>query len=955
MNLSPRETGAGRARRVTTLLASAALCLASVFPSPGQTAPTTPTRPTRTIIPVNLNATTGDITLGATTYKGANPGFHIVAISRQPDRNNPESPTLIFDTIFKDSASVNTALKNLKTTNPGAMILVNALGAYGFGLGEVADTLLDYGSDEENQGLPALDFVFAGIVGTRQGSALLQRGYSSLPVNAYLALDNNASYTLIKTDFVRYDLELNGDITIGGKKYPFATAKGACAGPGSFHLIVTNREDPTDVRWNSKYCTAQAQSEIDSFVNDLNFLTNNGNNESLLVFLASNGNPIPANWAFGTNGDARFVGLRQTIHNLGGLGETIMYMTPQDTYSLVGTGAPPSIAIERPLRAREASSVYPEVSAGKRPSGELHGILSRGGRGNWYSPLNGDMSGFANLGLYETLALAPAPFPGINTSAEIAAYQYINQNLCGGPACNVRDSYDDLNLDFNLYQLNLKAMADSAGKNCDVSGSGADATFCAVRTQLLTEFTHVNNVRALYGNLQTLWSASGTVTLGSLLSAVQDVQNEINADQAAPTQSLVSPLVNLFMGLGSFIPEIGPLFGLADIAFNFATSLTTDTSGNKTYDLTTTVGNMQSQAVQHFTAQANTTGTLFELVFQDWNKLNSLGTALATQTSRTSPWYWGPTTTGLLLNQMTPGIRQAAYQSLMPVVFAVANYYPNSPTALTEGFNWGRTPLYGQPFAYLVEVAREAPITPLAHPFKAFVPFTYPGDAGNPNANNPGTQTMMGLGAWLAVGRTDTPWPITSDDYNYPAPTPAVMGKLFAPVWNNGLGVYRPAFFERWDLPRLQCTPAYNAQGSTGACHWDSGAKPPSQLAAAVRRPFPSVSIKAQQAGGVQPRKAETKIDLVVHNNGTADLKSITIDSVILRSLDVPAAITLTGQTMPLRITDLKPGEMRIISLNVFAPESVQRVSVISQGTMIPVSGRARTYSFSSTATITLR
>lgn len=900
-----------------------------------------------------MNATTGDITIGATTYKGATGGFHIVAISRRQDRNNLEGATLIFDTIFKDSASVNTALKNLKTSNPGAMILVNALGNYGFGLGEVADQLIEYGSDEENQGLPTIDLVLVGIGGSRQGSASLQRGYSSLPVNGYLALDNNSNYTLIKTDFLRYDLALNGDITIGGTKYPFAAAQGACQGPGSFHLMVTSRENPSDVRWNSKYCTAGAQSEIDSFVNDLNFLTSNGTNESLLVFLASNGNPMPANWSFGTNGDARFVGLRQTIHNLGGLGETIMYLTPTDTYSLVGTGAPPSVALERPLRAREASSVYPEVSPGKRPSGELHGILARGGRGNWYSPLNADLSGIANLGFYEILALPTADFPGITTAGQIAAYQTINTSLCSLPDCNVRDSYDNLNVDFNILELNLKSLTDG-GKNCDVAGSGASTDFCSVRQQLLTEFTHVNNVRALYGNLSTLWSASGTTNILSILSAASDVQNEINANPAAPAQSLVSPLVNFFLGLGSYLPEIGPIFGIADVAFNLGTSLTTDDTGSKTFDLTTTVGAMEQQAIDHFTAQANTTGTLFELVFQDWAKLNALGTALATQTSRTSPWYWDTTTTGRLLNQMTVGVRQAAYQSLMPAVFSVANYVPNSPSGLSGAANWGNTPLYQQPTSYVVGVSRPCACVPTSRPFSSFVPFTYPSDAGNPSANNSQTQTLMGMGAWLAVARQDSPSSGGSDDFQYTAPTATLMGKLFGPVWNGGLGLYRPVFYERWAFPRLACTTAFNGE-AYGGCYWDSGAKPPSQIAASVRRPFPSVSIRAQKFGAENPRKAETKIELVVHNNGTADLKSIQIDSLLLRSVGVQAAITLTGQSLPLQVKELKPGQSVSFVLNIFAPEIVTQLNVVAQGTMMPASGRAATYSFSQSHTVNLQ
>jgi len=101
------------------------------------------------------------------------------------------------------------------------------------------------------------------------------------------------------------------------------------------------------------------------------------------LFIASNGRPIPANWSFGNTGDPRISPLAQQIANLGGYWETMAYLSPSDTYSLVGA-APPLIGTPGPRkRARESSSVYPD-----HPTGELHGVMARGKRGMWYSPLN---------------------------------------------------------------------------------------------------------------------------------------------------------------------------------------------------------------------------------------------------------------------------------------------------------------------------------------------------------------------------------------------------------------------------------------------------------------------------------------------------------------------------------------------------------------------------------------
>ena len=173
-------------------------------------------------------------------------------------------------------------------------------------------------------------------------------------------------------------------------------------------------------------------------------------------------------------------------------------------------------------------------------------------------------------------------------------------------------------------------MTDSSGRSCDVSGSTADVNFCTVRAQLLTEFTHVNNIRSFYNNLNSLWLGSGTVTINSQLAAYNQIKAQLNPPDTAQSQSLALPLVHLFLGLASSIPEIGEVFGLADVILLFATELTTDQQGNETIDLTSTIGNLLDQANKQFTAQATTTGTLFQLVYQDWGKLNALGTALAT-------------------------------------------------------------------------------------------------------------------------------------------------------------------------------------------------------------------------------------------------------------------------------------------------------------------------------------
>jgi hypothetical protein len=909
---------------------------------------------------VQFNGGNGTITIGANSYPGGN-GMNIVAIGRQPVRGQLDAPQVIWNRNYKDPTAVNNDLTNLRTTNPDAMILVNASGAYGFNVWQVGSKLVEFGATTGVTSAPMIPFVFLGISGTAAGTTPLERGYSTRPVNGYLATDSNGNYAFIQTDFVRYDIATNGDISVGGTKYPVSTSfrVPGCDGTNSFHFVIVDREDPTTLYGHNTYCTGSSDSEIGRLIGDLRTLTSNFTDEGRLVFMATNGSPIPSNWNFGTDGDARFYPLAQQMRALGGFWETIVYLKPGDTYSMVGAVAPPTGTKNAYKRAREMSSVYPEISAGKRPSGELHGVLARSGRGNWYSPLNADPSGYGNLGFYQALATPTDTFPVPSTPAEQTAYQGIVTILCGA-SCNIRDLYDDLNVAFGTYVSQLRSMKDTSGKDCDVSGSGADPTFCKVRGQLLTEFQYVADIQALYANVNSLWLGSGTLTLASQMSAFTTIQSQIQPPPTASSQSLMSPLVNLFLGLGSLIPEIGPAFGLADVAFNFGTSLTTDNQGNKTIDLTSTVAGLLTQSIDQFTAQGATTGTLFKLVLQDYGKLAMLGSALANQKDVNSPWYWDTSTTSTLLRQMTPAIQQASYQAIMAAAYAIGGFYPNS--GYSNGWGWGLLPLSGQPYAYVVGVNRSCPCVPISHPFWVpnYIPYTYPSDPGNEWADDPRTASLLTDGQWLGISQKDTPWNGTTDDFQYTPPSEAVRTQLFNPVWKSGLGVYRPAFFNNWPFPRVQCTQSwgdFNGYSYSGGCNWSAAAAAPEHLASppATRT---SATIRAHQmlptAGTA--RTPDVQIHLAVHNNGTVDIRTLDLTSITVRTVGPGGSTTLTGPTLPVRISNLKPGKTTSVYLRLNVPIGVTRISISEQGSMTSGVERAQSTSrFSEAQAVIIR
>jgi hypothetical protein len=824
------------------------------------------------------------------------------------------------------------ALTDIEKNYPDAMVMMNSAGAYQFPVWNIGWKVLEFGGAVELGGIPYVPFTFVGSVGRIQGTAPLSRWGSTRTVTGYLAPDSRGNYAFMQTDFVRYDLKMNGDITVGAKTYTVASSyRVNCDGQNAFHLVVVNREDPTTAYASNTYCTAASNFEIQRIIGDINTLTSNLTDETRLVLLGSNGKPIPADWNFTTDGDSRFYPLAQQVRELGGYWETMVYLTPNDTYSLVGAPPPPAGTRGAQKRAREYSSVYPEISAGVRPSGELHGVLARSGRGNWYSPLNADPTGQANLGFYEALAETPAHFPHPAGAAEVAAYQYISSKLCSG--CNIRDLYDNLNVGIGSYKTTLEQMTDAKGLSCGASGSEADSSFCTVRGQLLTEFQDVINIRTFYDNLQNLWLGTGSVTILSQLNAYNEVKAQLPVPPTAPSQSLTTPLVRFFLGLGKAVPQIGPLFGIADVAFNFATLLTTTPQGNETIDLTSTIGNLQQQAIDQFTAQQTTTGTFFQLIYQDWGKLHTLGTALATQPDRDSPWYWSSNATGLMLNQLTPAIREAAYQNLMAAAYAIGSYYPNTPR---DGHGWGLYPVSRQPHGYVVIVNRRAPSVPTSTPFNipSYIPFTYPTDLGNQWASDPRTSTLLTDNAWLGISALNTPAVGTFDEFQYSPPSEALRSLLFNPLWKDGLGVYRPAFFHSWPFRRVKCDPSFGNRGNggtwVGSCDWSAGAPAPEQLEDGA--PLTSVTMRAIVTSAQEPRPPQVDVLLTIHNNGTSTAETVTIDSITIGTLAGAGQATLLSPTLPIVVKDLQPGDATSMFLKIDVPAGAAGISVSEQG-----------------------
>ncbi len=892
--------------------------------------------PLKTVIPVNLDATTGNITVGATVYPGGNPGFHMLALKRQPNASHLDAPDLIANQTFTESGAANQFLQPVLSATPDALLLVNAVGNYGFALSSIAKNLEQFGSAHDIEGVSsAIPFVLIGNGGLNTGGAH-QRGSSSLNLSGYLAVDSNGNYTLIQPDYVRFDIGIDGTITVGNKTYTAANAgfkEGGCnaAGSDSFHLVIVSRESPDTLLTDNVYCTGRNPSHLNQMAVDLNGV----NSEGALVFIATNGHPIPADWNFQADGDGRVYPLAQHFRRFGGYWETGVYMTPSDTYSLVGAPAPPAGTPGAWNRGRESSSVYPD-----HPTGALHGVLARGVRGNWYSPLSVDPTGQANLDFYGILAQQPVPFPHPINSAELAAFQSIASQLCGSTTCNPRNNYSNTNIAMSTYLTLLAGIKDPQNNDCS-DKKNATIPFCAVKLQLNAEFTAVTNIRQFNQNLQTLWLGSGTDTILELLSTYNNVQANLPAPPTAQAPSLAGPIVNLFLGVAGVLPlppPVGALVGLAGTAFNFATSLTTDPSGDQTISLNTTVANLQQDAVNHFNAEATTTGTQFDFIYQDWGKISTLGAALENATPGTS-WYWDSSATGRILQSMAPAIEQSYYQSLLAAVYAIGSYVPVCYLCPAP-VNWGGTPLWQQPQAYTVDDPGgpfSPGAVPKAQPFNYgwYPPYTFPSDSTNPveipsnQAYTQATATLLAEQAWLGISAQTSP--ADSGPHGlYDPPALSILSHLFTPRSQGGLGVYRPAFFESWPFPRVTCAYSDDGDGDMGpGCNWGTAAPAPE----AVQGPLTSLSITKGKSPDKFSVEGQIEVPLTITNNGTVAIQSIQITDVSLRTLIGSGQAVLADPALPLQLGSVAPGTFTTVNLHITVPSGIRKLAVTEGGT----------------------
>ena len=853
-------------------------------------------QPTPNLVAVSLNAVTGAISVGNQLYSpSTTPSLNIVALTRQSNLAQRGNVKLIANQTAINAAAANEFLQDILANNPDAILVLNAVGDYGFALNQIAKNLERFGAFTDIEAVGhVIPFTFVGSGGLAIGQAH-QTSSSSLNTAGYFAQDSNGNYTFIQPDYRKFNLANDGTISIGLATYP----SGTCSYVG-FHVVVVPRDAPESAPlWNKLYCNA----DLVSVAQDLQGQGTNKHDftsdESALVFLTTV-RPLPAYDWFNS---AAAASLGKAFAKLGGYYETIGYSNNNDTYALVGSAAPPVGTPGATQRGRETSSVYPG-----HPRAGFAGVLGRGRRGNWYSPITTDNTGIANLDFYSIMGQNPVPFPVPSNAAEQTAFTYISTQICGN-GCNIRDAYWNTNIALDAWQNTLERLTDPAtGKNCSNAASSA---FCKVQIQLDTELKYALDTRAFNRNLETVWLASGSVSILDLLKVFDTVQAQIQAPPTSQTVPIVENSVNSFLALGTYVGgPAAPVFGVVDVAFNFGLNLATELNGNPTSSLSIPVADLESSAADSFTQQGKTLGTQFDLIFQDWGRLQALGKALESQAPG---WTWnGDVTTAQVLQRLKPIFERSFYRSVMAAEFAIGYYTPEHfypPGYSFSGYEQ-------EPSRY--SVCFNGCQTPFS---SSYAPYGDPNDSGG-RALDPGTQTLRTDGGWQALSRRDTPAdPYSLPNQNYEPPGDTFMAHLFSTT-NNGLGVYRPELFDRWEFPRVVCKQTYHH-----GCNW-SAAAPPIE---SVPNPLTKVSITLDKTS-----VHGTAIDaaFTVTNSGTTVADTVTISQISLVALAGSGQTVLLSPLLPIVTDGLLPGTAFTAAVRLNVPATVKKLQVTENGTV---------------------
>ncbi len=352
----------------------------------------------------------------------------------------------------------------------------------------------------------------------------------------------------------------------------------------------------------------------------------------------------------------------------GGLGghpfyfNTITGEGASGTYAFVGPGAAPSALSPW---ARTASP------AATGTAGQLSGVLARNPQSQFYPKVASPDTGFDYT--LPAVAYQPTvPWPDRDTPGHLNALACVADAL--GLTAPIESNYYG-----NLLIVWSDERRQLAGLSFGHYGGATQDAVCQtsftaqdlgdVQQQLSTEFAYVDRVKGIIPSLQAALPLSATQAETTFSDVADALQRTIGADAQAQTGGDADAIIETLLDAGSYLPVVGPAFGVAAAGLSLSDDLSkTDGGAPLLGNISTTVDDLSTVLAANYVKAYQQMGQIGDLLLSDWGKLQTAYRDAA------GPWGWNTQDDDAMSDALAASNQLWMYEALFPLVFSLYRF-----------------------------------------------------------------------------------------------------------------------------------------------------------------------------------------------------------------------------------------------------------------------------------------
>ena len=464
----------------------------------------------------------------------------------------------------------------------------------------------------------------------------------------------------------------------------------------------------------------------------------------------------------------------QSLGRFGATPSLIDNLAQSPRYAMVGSANPVADrSVPNPFAAPEAS---PSILAGA--TGQLQGVLGRGKQNMYYGPLTSNapvvkvLNGQpqppteVNYGLYDVIAHKTAPWPVpagepgsptyVKQSAALAA---ISQAACG--CSDIRQQYNVASPTLGQWKSNIKAQTYSSNPTYD------QAAFTAVQAQLFIELGDVVVVNGLKAGMRSLMTYTNQTLGPTLKQTYQTIKASLNlgsGSDGAVVEAITTFILTILGIVMAAVPGASAALGAVSAVLSLTWGVTNAPNGDNQLD--TTVGQLATQVLDMFEQGLSVVDLTFDYVYADWGKLAAVTEGMTKQAEQ-----WDVTTAnaGQVVTTMSNSFDLGFYRAMVPVAYQYAEARADDGSHLGD-YCWE-------------EPNGDDPPTFTCAPVNASALYH--------------AMSQLAYNGYQARYDTITVW--TGNETN-PNPIPDSLVTQM-----QGVGLFPPDMFLRWDFPARSC------------------------------------------------------------------------------------------------------------------------------------------------------